>query len=79
MPTLVEALKTAGKNLHADQCYTYVSLPIFKEGKYQVWNLNPVPAVEHFGATGDSHRQLRDVPEGAKFRIDICSRPGGHE
>jgi hypothetical protein len=33
MPYLIEQLITAGKVLKPDQCYTYVTLPIFKEGK----------------------------------------------
>jgi hypothetical protein len=71
MPHLIEALKTAGKELRADQCYTYATLPVFQEGKYEVWNLNPVPAAEHFRITGDVHRQLRDLPDGAQVRIDL--------
>ncbi len=69
MPHLIEALKSAGKSLRPDECYTYVFLPIFKEGKYEVGNLNPVPAVEHFRVTGDLHRQLRDIPDGTTVRI----------
>lgn len=69
MPHLIEALEAAGKILQPDQCYTYAALPIFKEGKYEVGNLNPVPSAEHFGVTGDIHRQLRDLPDGAKVRI----------
>jgi hypothetical protein len=71
MPHLIEALKTAGKKLHTDQCYSYVTLPVFQEGKYEVWNLNPVLAAEHFRITGDVHRRLRALPNGAKVRIDI--------
>ncbi|MGD9588287.1 MAG: T6SS immunity protein Tdi1 domain-containing protein [Pyrinomonadaceae bacterium] len=69
MPNLVEQLKVAGKFLGPDGCYTYVSLPIFSEGKYEVANLNPVPAVEHFSITGDIHRQIRHLPDGSKVRI----------
>ncbi len=52
MPVLVEALHAAGKAPEAGECYTYVTLPIFAEGKYEVGNLNPVPAGEHFALTG---------------------------
>jgi hypothetical protein len=44
MPDLVERLHAAGKFLAPGQCFTYVTLPIFKEGSYEVSNLNPVNA-----------------------------------
>ena len=71
MPPLVEQLIAAGKVLKPDHCYTYVTLPIFKEGKYEVTNLNPVPAREHFALTGDMHRQLKDLPDGSKVKLEI--------
>ncbi len=52
LPALVEALHAAGKVPEAGECYSYVTLPIFAEGKYEVDNLNPVPADEHFALTG---------------------------
>lgn len=58
MPALVSRLIAAGKKLEPGQCYTYVTLPIFEQGRYEVANLNPVPAREHFGLTGELHRQL---------------------
>jgi hypothetical protein len=69
MPHLIEQLKMAGKTLKPDGCYTYVALPIFSEGKYEVSNLNPVPAAEHFGLTGETHRQIRHLPDGSKVRL----------
>lgn len=71
IPELIEELMAAGKILKPDYCYTYVTLPIFKEGKYNVTNLNPVPAKEHFGATGTLHLQIKDMPNGAKIKINI--------
>lgn len=69
MPHLIEQLKMAGKALKPDGCYTYVALPIFSEGKYEVSNLNPVQAAEHFGLTGEIHRQIRQLPDGSKVRL----------
>lgn len=71
MPHLIEQLVSAGKVLKPDQCYTYVTLPIFEEGKYEVANLNPVPAKEHFALTGHVHREIRDLPDGASVKIEI--------
>lgn len=69
MPNLIEQLKDAGKNLEPDYCYTYVILPIFKEGKYEISNLNPVPAKEHFGITGTIHQQIKDLPDGTHVKV----------
>jgi len=69
MPDLIEQLNAAGKVLEPDGCYTYVTLPIFSEGKYDVSNLNPVPAAEHFGLTGEIHRQVRNLPDGSKVKL----------
>ncbi len=71
MPELIQELKAAGKILKPDYCYTYVTLPIFKEGKYEVANLNPVPAKEHFGVTGTIHQQTKNMLDGAKAKIEI--------
>ena len=69
MPNLIGELKGAGKMLEPDHCYTFVRLPIFKEGLYEVSNLNPVPAKQHFAVTGSVHRQLKDLPDGTQVEI----------
>lgn len=71
MPHLVRQLMSAGKVLKSDQCYTYVTLPVFKEGKYEVANLNPVPAREHFSLTGQIHRAIQDLPDGASVKLKL--------
>lgn len=68
LPALIEKLQAAGKMREAGECYTYVTLPIFSEGKYEVDNLNPVSAAEHFELTGHIHRQIAELPDGAKVR-----------
>jgi hypothetical protein len=72
MPTLIERLHAAGKVLQAGQCYTYVTLPVFAEGRYEVENLNPVPAHEHFGLTGHILSEINGLPNGAKVRISVA-------
>lgn len=71
MPYLVGQLHAAGKIPTADQCYTYVTLPIFAEGNYDVENLNPVPASEHFGLTGHLLAQIRELKDGDQVDINI--------
>jgi len=68
LPALIEKLQLAGKMREAGECYTYDTLPIFAEGKYEVDNLNPVSAAEHFELTGHIHRQIAELPDGAKVR-----------
>ncbi|HEX5362964.1 MAG TPA: T6SS immunity protein Tdi1 domain-containing protein [Gallionella sp.] len=62
LPDLIEQLHAAGKVPDDGECYTYVTLPIFAEGKYEVDNLNPVPAYEHFMLTGDIHCEVLSRP-----------------
>ncbi|MBW7831839.1 MAG: DUF1851 domain-containing protein [Simplicispira suum] len=72
LPPLVEKLHAAGKVPAAGECYTYVTLPVFEEGKYEVANLNPVPAKEHFALTGHVHHEIQSLPSGAKVRINVA-------
>jgi hypothetical protein len=68
LPHLIELLHAAGKIPEDGECYTYVTLPILQEGRYEVDNLNPVSAWEHFSLTGEIHRQIAALPEGAKVK-----------
>jgi len=71
LPSLVEDLYLAGKPLKLGQCYTFVIQPIFAECKYEVFNINPVDAKEHFGLTGDIHRQIQELPDGASVKFTV--------
>lgn len=72
LPGLIDQLHVAGKVAEAGECYTYVTLPIFAEGKYEVDNLNPVPAYEHFALTGDIHREILERAREAKSESDVA-------
>jgi Domain of unknown function (DUF1851) len=69
LPQLVERLHAAGKLPEGGECYTYVTLPVFAEGRYEVDNLNPVPAIEHFAITGHIHREIAALPQSARKRV----------
>ncbi len=71
MPNLVEQLHAAGKIPTENQCYTYVTLPIFAEGNYDIENLNPVPASEHFAMTGELLNHLQGLKDGATVNFSI--------
>ena len=71
MPSLIEELILAGKILQAGQCYSYVFLPVFIEGKYEVGNLNPVSASEHFSITGHILSEIESLSPGDKVEIKI--------
>jgi hypothetical protein len=73
LPGLVAALNDAGKRPADGECFTYAIYPVFAEGKYEVWNFAPVPAKEHFGVSGDLHRQIADLPDGATVRLSVES------
>ncbi len=71
LPPLVEALRQSGKILSARQCYSFTILPIFAEGKYESQNMHVLPAQAHYCLTADLHRQIRDMPDGAKIELKI--------
>ena len=86
MPNLVEQLHAAGKIPTENQCYTYVTLPIFAEGKYDIENLNPVPASEHFAMTGQLLNHLQGLKDGeavnfsiVDWEIDSLLKAGDHK
>jgi len=73
MPSLVARLHAAGKRPSAGECFTYVTLPVFREGTYEVSNMNPVNAREHFALTGHILQEIRELPDGAQVRINVGS------
>lgn len=75
MPDLVERLHAAGKRPSPGECFTYVTLPVFKDGSYEVSDLNPVNAREHFTLTGHVLQEIRELPDGTQVRINVGSQP----
>jgi hypothetical protein len=72
LPNLVERLHVEGKIPGPDECYTFAVLPIFAEGKYEPWNLKPVPAHHHFEVTAHVHREIAGLPDGSQARIVVA-------
>lgn len=71
LPTLVEKLHAAGKRAEADECYGFVILPVFAEGKYEVDNMFVIPCAEQFVGMADVHRQLSELPNGAAVQVKV--------
>ena len=71
LPPLVEALHGAGKRPDPGQCYAFLILPVFAEGEYDVENIVTVPVREQLVGIASVHRQLIDLPDGAKVRIKV--------
>ena len=69
MIPIVDQLIAAGHVLGAGQCYSYRMLPVLG-GTYKADNRIVLPIREHFGAWGSIHRQIADLPEGAKVVIN---------
>jgi hypothetical protein len=69
LPNLISQLRAKGKTLGPGQCYSFVILPIFAEGQYEVSNLYPVAAKEHFSLTGEIHAQLANTRDGTKVEM----------
>ncbi|HEY6110533.1 MAG TPA: T6SS immunity protein Tdi1 domain-containing protein [Gemmatimonadales bacterium] len=52
------------------RCLGYTQLPILG-GAYTVENRWSAPASEHFGVTGEIHRQIHDLPDGTDGRLRV--------
>ncbi len=51
------------------QCYSYAVYPIFSEGSYEPENFYMLSCVEHLGVSGDTHRQIASLPDGASVQM----------
>lgn len=69
MIPLIDALVAAGKTLKPGYCYGYGQNPVLG-GDYTVANTTVIPIHEHFGLNADIHKQIKDLPDGAKVKID---------
>ena len=67
---LTTQLRNSDKKLKDGQLYSYKKLPIMG-GDYTVDNFAPLNIVEHFGYTGDIHKQIKDLPDGTRVQIKI--------
>ena len=65
---IVEAFEPQNGSLSGDRCLSYTTLPVFG-GDCTADNRFAVTIEEHAGFTGDIHRQISDLPEGAKVQI----------
>jgi hypothetical protein len=70
MIDLATELRQSDNILKDGQLYSYRMLPIIG-GDYTADNFAPLDIVEHFGYTGDIHKQIKDLPAGTKVEIKI--------
>jgi hypothetical protein len=67
---VVDAFEAARGRLNAGQCLGFATLPVFG-GAYTADNRYPIAVVEHAAFTGDVHRQIRDLPDGASIELKV--------
>ena len=68
MIPLVDEIVAADKTLSPGYCYSYLQLPILG-GEYSINNTTMVPIKEHYGLSGEIHKQIKDLPDGSKVTI----------
>jgi hypothetical protein len=68
-PVVEEFIRLHGP-IPAGKCLGFTQLPVLG-GSYSIENRWLSPAVEHFGLTGEVHRQIRDLPDGTRVNIRI--------
>jgi Domain of unknown function (DUF1851) len=71
LPGLVDVLRSQGKVLGPEQCYTYAILPVFSQGSFSAENMHPVSAAEHFTMSGLIHESIRQLPDGAQAQVTV--------
>lgn len=69
LPGLVFALREHGKVLAANECYTFGTFPVFEHGSFSVENMHPMRCAEYFRASGDLHKGIRSLPDGAQAHV----------
>jgi Domain of unknown function (DUF1851) len=69
LPGLVKFLKSQGKVLAPDQCYTYAVFPVFEHGSFSAENMHPINSAEHFLLSGKLFESIRQLPDGADATI----------
>ena len=70
MRPIVRAFEAANGPLDDNNCLGYTTLPILG-GSYTAENRYSLAVAEHASFTGDVHRQIRDLPDGAQVRFRI--------
>ncbi len=56
--------------LETNQCLGFTTLPVFG-GAYTADNRYALPVQEYAAFTGEVHRQIRDLADGARVRFDV--------
>jgi hypothetical protein len=67
---VVRAFEALHGPLGDGRCLGFTTLPVFG-GTYRVENRYAVSVTDHAGATGEIHRQIRDLPDGARVRLKV--------
>jgi hypothetical protein len=67
---VVRAFEEQHGPMAAGHCLSYTQLPVLG-GAYSSENRFTLSIGEHAAVTGEMHRQLRDLPDGAKVKVRI--------
>jgi hypothetical protein len=65
-PDMIASLESRGMGLGPDECYSY-QLPPVVGGVLESSNVHVVNLLLHFSIAGQLHRQVRDLPNGARI------------
>jgi hypothetical protein len=68
-PVVEEFVRVNGP-IPTGRCLGFTRLPVLG-GTYTIENRWLAPIVEHFAVTGETHRQIRDLPDGARVQIRV--------
>ena len=68
--SVVNDLVVQGFAIKPGECISFYP-PIVLGGQYKIENARAIPAWDLVGFLGDLNRQLKDVPSGAKVKIEV--------
>lgn len=66
---LVDKLTAVDVRLSPGQCYGFRIPPVLG-GSYELDNIAPISISDYLGATAQIYRQLNELPDGSKVRLD---------
>lgn len=74
LPDMVAVQRARGAHLEPGQCYGYKVPPVLG-GSLDSGNVAPTDALVHFSLAGQLHRQLFDLPAGARISGFVFAEP----
>jgi hypothetical protein len=71
LPGLINVLRAQGKILKPNECYSFITFPVFAHGHFNAENIVVEDSCIHFRVSGRIHEQICGVAEGSTVTLHI--------